>query len=138
MKKIFAGVVAVTALALAGPAAAYQATIPTTLTPVIPASAPAGEPVPVQVTLKTDSNNLACTGKVEVSMYKIKDDGTTKKRAKSTDKSKVKRLDENGTGNFEVKTNKPGRYMVVTFYRKNPNGKDPCQFSRTAQEITIT
>jgi hypothetical protein len=134
MKKIVAGVMAATVFALAGPAAAYEATVETNTKTNAPKKQRAGEKGKVKFSLGTASNGQPCTGRVEMTVLKLKPNGDPKKTVFIKTKD-VEDLKGDGRGRFSLKLFKRGKYRVIVKYRRG--SEDPCSFSRDASDIRI-
>ena len=134
MKKIIAATMAATVFAIAGPAAAYEATVETEVETDVPNKTTKGDRVKVQFDLGTDTNGQPCTGRVEMTVVKLKPNGDPKKTVFVKEKD-VEDL-EDGNGKFSLKMFRSGEYAVVIRYRRGK--QDPCSFSRTAETIKVT
>lgn len=134
MKKFIAGAMAATVFVLAGPAAAYEATVETEMETKVPKRAGKGEKVKVRFDLGTDTNGQPCTGRVELTVIKLTKSGAPKRTAfvKTKDVEDV----EDGNGKFSMKIFQSGKYRVIVKYRRGKT--DPCSFSRSADTIRIT
>ena len=135
MKKIIAGLTAATVLALAGPAAAYEATVETETTADVPKKTTKGEKERVRFDLGTDTNGQPCTGRVEMTVLKLRPNGSVKRTVfiKTKDVDDVKGGD---SGKFSLKLYSTGDFRIIVKYRRG--AEDPCSFSRTADTMKVT